>query len=246
MIYGLLTGRGGSKGIKNKNIYPLLGRPLTVYPMLAANNSKHIKKTYLTTDSKEIAEVAEKHGAETIWRPEHLASDESLHQDAIVHGYEYMVNELGLDVQIVVILLCNSVTIKPGIIDEGIEKLLADESLDSCVTVSEYNEYNPARAMKIEDDRLKSVVDPEFFKGLTCDRHSAGATYFCDGGAWICRARCMDLSYGNAPYRWLGKNVHPLIQSGGLDIDNERGLAVAEYWLKRHGFTETTTPYDQV
>jgi len=244
MIYALLTGRGESKGLRNKNILPILGRSLMVYPLLAANHSRYIRKTYLITDSKDIEGIGQQYGAETIWEPARLADDQALHQDAIAYGYEYMVNELSLDVEIIVILLCNSATVTSEIIDKGIEILLSDKSLDSCVTVSKYNEYNPARAMRIENNRLKNFVDPSYFSGATCDRSSVGDTYFCDSGAWICRARCMNLDYGVPPYKWLGKNIVPLIQEDGLDVDNERGLVVTEYWLRRAGFSETKTPYD--
>lgn len=244
MIYALLTGRGESKGLRNKNIFPILSRPLMTYPLLAANHSKYIRKTYLITDSKDIARIGKQYGAEIIREPAHLATDQALHQDAIVYGYEYMVNELGLDVEIIVILLCNSATVTSGIIDKGIETLLSDESIDSCVTVSKYDEYNPARAMKIENNRLKPFIEPSYFSGVTCDRSSVGATYFCDSGAWICRARCMDLNYGVPPYKWLGKDIVPLIQEDGLDVDNEKGLVVTGYWLKKAGFSETKTPYN--
>jgi CMP-N-acetylneuraminic acid synthetase len=245
MIYALQTGRGESKGFKDKNIYPVLGRPLMTYALMAANHSKHIEKTYLTTDSKEIGRIGQEHEAEVIWRPDYLAADDSLHQDAIVHGYEYMVNELGLSVDIIVIILCNSATVTPEIIDKGIETLLADESIDSCVTVSKYNEYNPARSMRVENGRLKQTIDPSYFQDITCDRRSAGETYFYDGGASICRARCMNLDYGVPPYKWLGKNIVPLVQEGGLDVDNERGFVITEHWLRNQGFDETKTPYDK-
>jgi len=248
-IYALLTARGGSRSPPNKNILPVLGRPLMAYALIAANNSKYIRKTYVTTDSEKIAEIGRAYGAEIIWRPPHLCTDTASHADAIVHGYKYMLNELSLSVDIIVILEGNAATITPGIIDKGIEILLKDKEkeIDSCVTVSEYNEYNPARAMRIENGYLTNFIDPSYFTfgTATSDRDSIGDTYFCDGGAWICRARCMDLNYGKPPYRWIGRKIVPLIQEDGLDVDNERGLVVTEYWLKKHGFSEIKTPYDK-
>lgn len=244
MIVALLTGRGGSKGLKNKNTYPVLGRPLMVYALLAARHVKHIAQIYLSTDSDEIARIGLEYGAEIIRRPPYLATDESLHQDAIVHGYEYIANKLKQDVEVIVILLCNCATIDKGIIDRGIEMLLADESIDSCVTVSRYNQYNPIRANKIVNGLLLPFEDMARFTDASGERDSVGDIYFCDSGAFVCRARCMDLSYGRLPYRWTGQKVVPLIQEGGLDVDNEQGLVLTEYWLRKHGFTETSTPYE--
>jgi CMP-N-acetylneuraminic acid synthetase len=248
MIYALQTARGGSKSPKDKNIRPVLGRPLMAYPLLAAKHSKYIKDVYVSTDSDRIAAIGKKYGAKIIKRPKYLAANESLHEDAIVHGYKYMTEKLGLNVGILVVIQGNVGVLEPGIIDRGIEILLKDKKqvIDSCVTVSKYNEYNPARAKRIDENGyLVPFVDINSFRNVTCDRNTLGDTYFCDGGAWICRARCMNLDYGIPPYRWIGRKVVPLIQSYGLDVDDERGLFMTEWWMKRHGFTKKKTPYDK-
>ena len=58
MIVAILIGRGGSVGLPNKNVYPLLNRPLMSYPLLAAQNSKFVDDVYVSTDSKEIMDIA--------------------------------------------------------------------------------------------------------------------------------------------------------------------------------------------
>lgn len=69
--------RGGSKGIPNKNIKLLAGKPLISYSITAALSSKYISKVIVSTDSSEIAKVAEEYGAVVLWRPEDLTTDES-------------------------------------------------------------------------------------------------------------------------------------------------------------------------
>jgi hypothetical protein len=153
---------------------------------------------------------------------------------------------------ILVILMANCPTIAPGIIDKGIQVLRDDEAheIDSCVTVSKYNEFTPMRARMIKDGRLAPAVSHDYFvqQGMLRnksghDRDGVGDFYFCDGGAWIVRSRCMDLSRGVLPYRWTGRISVPLIQEYGMDVDNERALANAEFWLKKHGFDKNATPY---
>lgn len=252
MIYALMTGRGGSRSIKDKNIYPVLGRPLLAYPILAAQNATLIQDIYMTTDSEKLAGVARQWGAKVIMRPPELGEDQK-HAQAMVHGYEMIRDLEAVEPKILVILMANCPTITPGILDKGIRILLddSDENIDSCVTVSKYNEFNPMRARMIRDGFLVPAIEPEYFvKGGYLqnvsghDRDGAGDFYFCDGGAWIVRARCMDLSRGTLPYRWIGHTTIPLVQEYGMDVDNVRGLANAEFWLKMHGFSETTTPYD--
>src|SRR5258705_507775 len=54
MICALLLGRHGSAGLPGKNIYPVLGRPLIAYPLMAARDSTRIDRTYESTDSAAI------------------------------------------------------------------------------------------------------------------------------------------------------------------------------------------------
>ncbi len=61
-ILGLIPARGGSKGIKNKNIVDLCGKPLIAYTIDAACNSSYIDNIVVTTDSENIAEISKKWG----------------------------------------------------------------------------------------------------------------------------------------------------------------------------------------
>ena len=56
-ILALIPARGGSKGIKGKNIYPLNGKPLISYTISAAKECDYIDEIIVSTDSNEIAEV---------------------------------------------------------------------------------------------------------------------------------------------------------------------------------------------
>ena len=86
-IVALIPARGGSKGIKNKNIIDLCGKPLISYTIQAALESKYIDKVIVSTDSQEIADVAIKYGAEVPFlRPGELASDTSKTIDAVMHA----------------------------------------------------------------------------------------------------------------------------------------------------------------
>ena len=74
MIIALLIGRGGSKGLPNKNVLPILRRPMMSYPLLAAKYSKNVDEVFVSTDSKKIEKVAKNHGAKIIKRPHALAT----------------------------------------------------------------------------------------------------------------------------------------------------------------------------
>ena len=244
MITSLLIGRGKNKGLPGKNLLSILGRPLMSYPILAAKHSRYIERIFLSTECEEIKECGRLLGVEVIDRDPCLSEDSALVEDVVVDGFRHMERRVG-QIDIFVLLFCNSATITPGIIDRGIEKLLKEPLLDSAVTVSKYNEYSPVRAMKISSDRVRNYLDVTMIPGASCDRDSAQDCFFIDCSAWILRSRCVDLQKGFMPFRWIGKEVFPLFQVGGLDIDHAYGIGQTEHWLRSHAFDEHHTPYTQ-
>ena len=61
---GLIPARSGSKGLKNKNIQKLLGKPLIEYTINSAKKSRYLNKIIISTDSKKIAKIAKQYGGE--------------------------------------------------------------------------------------------------------------------------------------------------------------------------------------
>lgn len=249
MIAALLLGRDGSAGFPGKNTMTVLGRPLMAYPLLAAQHAKLVDEVYVSTDSEEIKTIAKQYGATIIDRPAELATKEALGEDAYAHGFRTIRDILHKDVELMVLLFCNGATILAKTIDEGIEALRKNPTLDSAVTVSRYNMWSPLRARKVgKDGLLHPFVPFEVFgdpKTLNCDRDSQGDVYFADMSASIVRPRCLeDLSYGILPQRWMGRRIYPLIQTAGCDIDYGWQVPGVTYWLQEHGFSETKTPYD--
>ena len=249
MIVALLLGREGSIGFPGKNTTLVLGRPLMSYPLLAAIASKGVDEIYVSTDSENIKKVALEHGAKIIERPVELATKEALGEDAFVHGYRYIREQLGTEPELVVLLFCNASTILAKTIDEGIDVLLENPSLDSAVTVSAYNMWSPIRARKQgANGLLQPFIPLEAFgelKAINCDRDSQGDVYFADLSVSIVRPRCLEnLNYGQLPQRWMGRLIHPLKQWGGCDVDYAWQIPGVEHWLREHGFSETKVPYN--
>jgi len=254
MIAALLLGRKGSVGFPGKNLYPVLGRPLMVYPLLAALKATKVDKVYASTDDEQIMEITRSHGAETIIRPPELASKTALGEDAYAHGYRVikeMAAERSQEVEMMVLLHCNAATIFAQTIDKGIETLRLHPEYDSAVTVSCYNMWSPLRARKIgEDGLLHPFVPFEVFgdpSKLSCDRDSQGDVWFADMAVSIVRPHCLEhLERGLLPQKWMGRSIYPLKQTAGCDVDFEWQIPGVEYWLRQNGFSETTTPYEKV
>lgn len=250
-IAALVLGREKSVGFPGKNIYPILARPMMAYPLLAALNSKYIDRVFLSTDSSRMMDIAVSYGAETIRRPPELCTAEALSEDSWVHGYRHIKDKLGADIEFMVLLFCNAPTIIAEKLDEAIEILRRDETLDSCVTVSKYNTFNPVRARRIGPDGILEPFIPMevLYKegAITSDRKSLGDVYFADCSGYVVRPRCLEhIEDGIPPQKWMGKRIAPVENWGGLDIDYRWEVPQAEYWLKEHGFTETRTPYEKI
>lgn len=246
MICALMLGREGSRSFPGKNVYPILGRPMMVYPILAAKNSKYVDETYLSTDSQKLAEIAIANGAKLIDRPPELATPEALGEDAYVHGYQVIRDELaawGEALEMVVLLFCNAPTVSADLIDQGIEILRAKPDVDSAVTTSIYNMWSPLRARKLSPEGLLDPFVPfETFGDpatLNCDRDSQGDVYYADMGLSIVRPHCLEkLDEGLLPQKWMGQKIHPIPNWGGCDVDYEWQVPQVEYWLKAHGYSE--------
>lgn len=127
MILGLTPARGGSKGIPRKNIKSIAGKPLIAWTIERAKESKLLDKYLVSTEDKEIKEVAERYGAEVIDRPMELATDEAT-------GFDVLKDIVSkVDADIIVLLQCTSPVRSKGLIDKCIQRFI-DTDADSLAT----------------------------------------------------------------------------------------------------------------
>jgi len=242
MIVALLIGREGSQGFPGKNIYPVLGKTLMEYPLLAATQAKTVDRVYISTDSEKIKEIGKKYSARIIDRPKKLCNSSALGENVFIHGYNVIKKELSDEkavIDIIVLMHCNSPTILAETIDDGVSVLRNNPDIDSAVTVSRYNMWSPLRARKIgEDGLLHPFVPFEVFgnpKTLNCDRDSQGDVWFADMGVSIVKPRCLEhIETGLLPQKWMGQKIYPLKQWGGCDVDYQWQIPQVEYWIREY------------
>lgn len=246
MIVALMIGRAGSTGYPGKNTRKVLGRPLCAYPLMAAQSSRFVDRIYVSTDAPDIMGIAQSFGADLIERPPELATNHALGEHVFVHGYREIVRRLELEgehVELVVLLFANGATVTAELIDQGIEMLRKDSTLDSAVTTSVYNMWSPLRARRLDEEGcLQPFVPFETFgdpKTLNCDRDSQGEVHFADMSVSVVRPRCLEnLSRGLLPQKWMGQRIVPIRNWGGCDVDYEWQMAGVEFWLMMHGFKD--------
>lgn len=87
-ILAVVAARVGSKGVKNKNIRDLLGKPLIAYTIEQVIKWGKYEKFIVSTDSEKIRQLAIKYGAESPFlRPAELATDTANKMDALRHAF---------------------------------------------------------------------------------------------------------------------------------------------------------------
>lgn len=90
-VYAIVPARGGSKGVKGKNIRPLGGYPLIAWSIAAARLCPLIDRVIVSTNSAEIANVADQFGGEVPFlRPEQFATDTSPDLDFVIHALDWL------------------------------------------------------------------------------------------------------------------------------------------------------------
>ena len=116
-ILALIPARGGSKGIKNKNIKLFNGKPLIEWTIRSALNSKLIDKIVVSSDSNKILNISKKLGVDVILRPKNISGDKASTESVIKHCIKYYKNFY----QTVVLLSPTSPLRKKNDIDKAIK-----------------------------------------------------------------------------------------------------------------------------
>jgi CMP-N,N'-diacetyllegionaminic acid synthase len=133
-IYCLIPARGGSKGIKNKNIIEFCGSPLISHSINQAVNSKYIDKTFVSSDSDQILQISENCGATAVKRPVELSEDHSTSESVLEHFLQTT------NCDLLVFLQATSPLRESGDIDSAIEKFCEGE-YDSLFAATEAEDF---------------------------------------------------------------------------------------------------------
>ena len=153
-VLGIILARAGSKGLPDKCVRPLLGKPCIVRTFGHARNSKLLTHVVLTTDSAPAKELARSSDIDVIDRPAALATDEAAVDDAARHAVTTWEERRQLQVGIVVLLYANVPVRPPDLIDRAV-RLLVDSGADSVRSVAPVSKQHPDWIHRLHGDRLE-------------------------------------------------------------------------------------------
>jgi CMP-N,N'-diacetyllegionaminic acid synthase len=150
-VLGVITARGGSKGIPGKNLKLLGGRPLIAYTIDAALQAGVLDRLILSTDDPAIAEAARALGCEAPFlRPPELARDDTPHLPVMQHAVEWLATNERCHPDLVMILQPTSPLRRAEHVRESVS-LAQTSGADSVVGVSAVPmHYHPLRTLRVD------------------------------------------------------------------------------------------------
>ncbi len=158
-ILSIIPARGGSKGIKRKNLRPILDKPLVAYTIEASLKSKYITKTLVSSEDEEILEVSKKYGAEILKRPNELAQDTTKTAPVMLDVMEKLEKQ-GYRADYVVLLQPTCPLRDEKYIDCAFEYYFEAQKkgYDSCFSAYSIG-YTHAKWRILHDDKLEALYD---------------------------------------------------------------------------------------
>ena len=237
-ILMIIPARGGSKGLGNKNIKLLVGKPLISYTIEAALESKLADKIVVSTEDEKIAEVSRNYGIQVINRPVEYSTDSAPIEWALRHAVRYLEENEKYFADIVVWLQANVPIRKRGQIDNTVQKLI-DTRADSTITLTKVTQRPEYMMKMINGDRVIQLAKANEIRR----QEFSEPLYIADGAVLAMRKEVLMKTEGmTGAHVYLGEDIRGLVEEPkyAIEIDEPfdfnvvEGLLIAEQKRKVH------------
>ena len=217
VVIAVIPARGGSKGVKRKNVRPIGGVPLVARSIGAALAASRVDRVFVSTDDTEIAEVSRRWGGEVIDRPAEIAGDTASSEAALIHALDHLAAE-GVVPERFVFLQCTSPFTTP-------------EEIDACVAALDDPRYACALAAIPDHGFLWSVDADGMAHGINHDetrqrlrRQDSPPQYLETGSIYVARTE----AFRAVGRRFCGPVALVPIDHPKVEIDNEADFALCD------------------
>ena len=223
-MLAIIPARCNSKGLPGKNIKDLLGRPMIAYTIEAALASKYIESVIVSTDCKEIEEVAKKLGAKSHFlRPEELAMDNSKAIDNYIYTVDRLNNDFDYNIKDFIVLQPTSPLRVMDDIDGAID-LFQRKNADSVVSFTE--EHHPIKWHKYltKEGKFENIFDERLL-----NRQEYKSSYFPNGAIYVFNYELIkqNLYYSDNSYAYI------MPRHRSVDIDTLEDFQYAEFLMSK-------------
>lgn len=223
-VLALIPARSGSKGVKDKNIKLLGGKPVINWSIEACLKSKKIDRVIVSTDSKEYAEIALKAGAEVPFlRPVEISKDNSGDKEFIVHALNFLKEHNELP-ELIAHIRPSTPIRNPDIIDKAIEVFMDSDNATALRSVHKMSESS-YKNFEITSDDYLIPLGAKYTNDISNNpRQSFPPTYTANGYIDILSTKFItnfDLIHG--------EKVIPFMTPLTLEIDTEEDFMMLEH-----------------
>lgn len=223
-MLAIIPARAGSKGLPGKNIKKLLGKPLIAYTIEEALKSKYISEVYVSTDSLEIAKIAEEYVAKVPFlRPDYLATDQALAVDTYIFMLDKL-QEANKNIESFIVLQPTSPLRTSKNIDEAIT-LFNDKDADSVISYTK--ESHPLLWHKYVENDLSFLNI--FDDSKLSNRQENRTTYYPNGAIFVFKSEIIRQKkyYSSKSYAYI------MDKNKSVDVDYMEDFEYAEFLLNK-------------
>lgn len=187
MNIGIIPARGGSKRIPRKNIMPFAGKPIMAWTIETALDSGLFDRLIVSTDDREIADIAVEYGAEAPFlRPAELSDDHTGIIEVVQHAIAWLAeNQVTIDY--VCCMLATAPFLRADFLSQALQQLL-DEDASYAFAVTAYP-FPIQRAVRINSENRIEAIWPENIPRRSQDLeeafHDAGQFYWGTRNAFV-------------------------------------------------------------
>ena len=223
-----ISARGGSKGVKNKNVRQLLGKPLIAHTLEQAQAARLFDFIAVSSDSEEILEIAQKYGADLlVERPLELAGDSAPKLPAINHCVEEVERRIGKRVDVVTDL---DVTSPLRLVEDiqGAVSLLEQENISNVFSVSPARRSPYFNLVELDNDGVVRLSKPPTVPIVR--RQDSPACFDINASIYVWRRSALfhDMSLFNPDTQLF---VMP--EERSIDIDNELDFQIVDQLMRQ-------------
>jgi CMP-N,N'-diacetyllegionaminic acid synthase len=232
----IVSARGGSKGIKKKNLQKINKKPLIFYTLNTLVNS-NIDEVIFSSDSDEIINEVKKFklNIKIFKRPLYLADDKTALTDVVKYtAHQFSKKYYKPDVVFQVAATCPF--LKVITINDTIKKFKKNKNIECCVTLKRIEHEHPYRAKKI----LKNGIFEPVIKNKNVEKFISRQDlplYYCTSGSLYARNYSLLMKFNNKDF-CLGKKPHGIIVDDieSINIDRQVDLDFARFIYKKLKF----------
>lgn len=221
----IITARSGSKGLKDKNIKVMNGKPLLAYSIDAAKVSGLFDEIMVSTDSQKYADIAVEYGASVPFlRSAKNSSDNASSWDTVLEVI-YKYREMGREFDTVCLLQPTS-PLRTGEDIVGAYKVFQEKNVNAVTSVCEVD-HSPLWTMTLDADRM--LTD---FRNRHTDapRQKLDTYYRINGAVYI---RQIEYNVNNVVLKDDRECAYIMDKRKSVDIDDALDFAIGEFLLRK-------------